>query len=241
VGCVQWLHLVQGKKQWIKCYKVGAELSYCTRFSDRLEQLKSCIRTWGECWYAHKTGWSRSLCAPDGYNTEHYLAQSDCLAADRLGQRDTRLTLTPSVICNANYVNMVSDWNCLKYLCMFLCTVIIRGTETFWSLCIFYLGTRVGRVVSFTLRGNITQYTLSRKLNNHKGWLRRLEEETNQLPLSEIEREILRCPNPNLVTAPIAILNPFTPELNPSAQRCLTRLFTGGFASWTVHFVNICV
>jgi hypothetical protein len=28
---------------------------------------------------------------------------------------DTRLTLTPSVIPNSNYVNMVSDWNCLKF------------------------------------------------------------------------------------------------------------------------------
>jgi hypothetical protein len=35
--------------------------------------------------------------------------------------------------------------------------------------------------------------------------------------------------------------NPLTPELNPSAQRCLTRFFTGNFASWTVHFVNICI
>jgi hypothetical protein len=26
-------------------------------------------------------------------------------------------------------------------------------------------------------------------------------------------------------------LNPLTPELNPSAQRCLTRFFTGNFAS----------
>jgi hypothetical protein len=25
--------------------------------------------------------------------------------------------------------------------------------------------------------------------------------------------------------------NPLTPELNPSAQRCLTRIFTGDFAS----------
>jgi hypothetical protein len=32
--------------------------------------------------------------------TEYYLAQSDCLAADRQGQGDTRLTLTPSVILN---------------------------------------------------------------------------------------------------------------------------------------------
>jgi hypothetical protein len=31
------------------------------------------------------------------------------------------------------------------------------------------------------------------------------------------------------------------PELNPSAQRCLTRFFTGDFASWTVYFVNVCV
>jgi hypothetical protein len=31
------------------------------------------------------------------------------------------------------------------------------------------------------------------------------------------------------------------PELNRSMQRCLTRFFTGNFASWTMHFVNICV
>jgi hypothetical protein len=49
----------------------------------------------------------------------HYLAQSDCLATDRQGQGDIRLTLTPSVIPNSNYVFMVSDWNCLKYFCMF--------------------------------------------------------------------------------------------------------------------------
>jgi hypothetical protein len=35
--------------------------------------------------------------------------QSDCLAADRQGQEDTRFTLTPSVISNYNYVIMVSD------------------------------------------------------------------------------------------------------------------------------------
>jgi hypothetical protein len=36
-------------------------------------------------------------------------------------------------------------------------------------------------------------------------------------------------------------INPLTLELNPSAQRCLTRFFTGDFVSWTVHFVNIYV
>jgi hypothetical protein len=34
-------------------------------------------------------------------------------------------------------------------------------------------------------------------------------------------------------------INPLTPELYPSVQRCLTRIFTGAFASLTVHFVNI--
>jgi hypothetical protein len=36
-------------------------------------------------------------------------------------------------------------------------------------------------------------------------------------------------------------INPSTPELNPSAQRCLKRFFTGDFAFLTVHFVNVCV
>jgi hypothetical protein len=30
---------------------------------------------------------------------------------------DTRLTLTPSLIPNSNYIIMVSDWNCLQYFC----------------------------------------------------------------------------------------------------------------------------
>jgi hypothetical protein len=38
-----------------------------------------------------------------------FLAQSDCLAADRQGQADTRLTLTASVIPDSNYVIMVID------------------------------------------------------------------------------------------------------------------------------------
>jgi hypothetical protein len=39
----------------------------------------------------------------------HYLVQSESLAADRQGQGDTRLTLTPSVIPNSNYVIMVIE------------------------------------------------------------------------------------------------------------------------------------
>jgi hypothetical protein len=50
----------------------------------------------------------------------HYLAQPDCLAADRQDQGDTKLTLTPSLIPNSNYVIIVSDLNCLKYVCIFL-------------------------------------------------------------------------------------------------------------------------
>jgi hypothetical protein len=34
-----------------------------------------------------------------------------------------------------------------------------------------------------------------------------------------------------IVCVVIVKLNPLTPELNPYAQRCLTRFFTGDFAS----------
>jgi hypothetical protein len=40
--------------------------------------------------------------------------------ADHQGQGDTRLTLTPSVIPNSNYVIMVSDLNCLNFFACFL-------------------------------------------------------------------------------------------------------------------------
>jgi hypothetical protein len=61
----------------------------------------------------------------------HILAKSVCLAANRQGQGDTRLTLTPCVIPYCNYFTMVSDCNCLKYFCIFFCIVIMRYTETF--------------------------------------------------------------------------------------------------------------
>jgi hypothetical protein len=71
--------------------------------------------------------------------TTHYLAQSDCLAADRQGQGHTRLTLTPSFIPNSKYVIMVSDCNCLKYVCVFFFTVIITCTETFDHTVYIYI------------------------------------------------------------------------------------------------------
>jgi hypothetical protein len=37
------------------------------------------------------------------------------------------------------------------------------------------------------------------------------------------------------------MFNPLTQELNASAQRCLTEIFTGDFAFWTLQFINICV
>jgi hypothetical protein len=66
------------------------------------------------------TGWSKSLCAPDDYDTIVYLAQSGCLAADRQGQWDSTLTPTPSVIPTSNYVIMVSDWNFKIFLRVFV-------------------------------------------------------------------------------------------------------------------------
>jgi hypothetical protein len=49
----------------------------------------------------------------------YYLAQSDCLAVDRQGQGDTRLTLTPSVIPNSNNVIMVAIETAVNYFCVF--------------------------------------------------------------------------------------------------------------------------
>jgi hypothetical protein len=81
------------------------------------------------------TGWSKSLCT-------WWLKYRKLQVMFKLSPAslqtfiDTRPTLTPSVVPNSNYVIMVSDWNGLKYFCVFLCTVIIRCTETFWSSCI---------------------------------------------------------------------------------------------------------
>jgi len=43
---------------------------------------------------------------------------SNVRSVPRLGQGDTRLTLTPSVVPNSNYVVVVGDGKCLKY-CFF--------------------------------------------------------------------------------------------------------------------------
>jgi hypothetical protein len=75
-------------------------------------RLSWCSGNWTNLYYRV----IKSLWAPDVTSNvqsvprqSHYLAQSDCLAYDRQGQRDTRLTLTPSVIPDCNYVIMVSD------------------------------------------------------------------------------------------------------------------------------------
>jgi hypothetical protein len=48
---------------------------------------------------------------------------------------DTGLILTPSVIPNSNYVIMVSDRNCFKYVCMFFYTGNHQVYRYFWSSC----------------------------------------------------------------------------------------------------------
>jgi hypothetical protein len=66
-----------------------------------------------------------------------YLAQSDRLATDRQGQGDTRLTPT-SVIPNSNYVIMVNDWNCLKYLCVFV-VLFSSGAQRLFDKSVLHL------------------------------------------------------------------------------------------------------
>jgi hypothetical protein len=47
----------------------------------------------------------------------------------------------------------------------------------------------------------------------------------------DIMKSELSGPPKNTETNIPALVNPLTQELNPSAQRCLTRFFTGDFAS----------
>jgi hypothetical protein len=55
-------------------------------------------------------------------------------------------------------------------------------------------------------------------------------------PIILVEAKFVHC-----IGFDARTLTLLTSELNPFAQRCLTIFFTGDFASWTVHFVNICV
>jgi hypothetical protein len=48
----------------------------------------------------------------------------------------------------------------------------------------------------------------------------------SQLTLTAVIRKVYEDRNNTFI-----VINPLTPELNPSAQRCLTRFFTGDFAS----------
>jgi hypothetical protein len=44
-----------------------------------------------------------------------------------------RLTLTPSVIPDSNYVVMVSNWKCLKYYCVFFFVLQLSGAQRFFD------------------------------------------------------------------------------------------------------------
>jgi hypothetical protein len=152
-------HAVWDIQQFLLCNywwpSRSGNVTHRTGFLEFLNQLSHCIAmwhlglwncAWNHCWTScvyspphRNTCCTRNVrCSVDNtiitthilLASPHYLAESDCLAADRQGQEDTRLTLTPSVAPNSNDVIMVSDWNCLKYFCMFF-TLIIRCTETF--------------------------------------------------------------------------------------------------------------
>jgi hypothetical protein len=62
----------------------------------------------------------------------------DFLAADRQGRRDTRLTLTPSVIPNYKYVIMVSDLKYSKYFSCFLYCYHQMHINVFITLYLLY-------------------------------------------------------------------------------------------------------
>jgi hypothetical protein len=65
---------------------------------------------------------------------------------------DTRLTLTPSVIPNSNYVIMVSGWSCLKYLACFLYCNHQLHRDIFIILYMVYVSTTSVRTTSRWVR-----------------------------------------------------------------------------------------
>jgi hypothetical protein len=79
--------------------------------------IKKSLCTW---WLQYRKLQVMFKLYPSNFQT---VAQSECLAADRQGKGDTKLTLTPSVIPNSNCVIMVSDWNYLKYFYVLFCTI----------------------------------------------------------------------------------------------------------------------
>jgi hypothetical protein len=67
---------------------------------------------------------------------------------------DTRLTLTPSVIPNSNYVTMVSDCNCLKYFCFLYCNQMHRD-----FLITLYIGVQGRAMAQAVIRRPVTAHT----------------------------------------------------------------------------------
>jgi hypothetical protein len=77
-------------------------------------------------------------------------------------------------------------------------------------------------------------------ISNHYQWLLLIK--LQQLVVRDLlENTGLPTEKNNSLDYHHKIINPLTPQLNPSGQRCLTRFFTEYFASWTVYFVNIWV
>jgi hypothetical protein len=87
-----------------------------TNVSSNHTVIKKSLCTW---WYVHNTE-NYTLCSKCPPPVCRHPAKSDCLTADRQGNEDTKLTLTPSIIPNSNYVIMVSNLNSLKYFYAFL-------------------------------------------------------------------------------------------------------------------------
>jgi hypothetical protein len=114
--------VLTGEMQQSQLLLCSPDNSHSNRALCSERPVTDCLSHGKACWPSNcvsyiYTGWSKSLCAPDDYNTESYFANSDCFTADRQGQGDTRLTLTPSIIPNSNYVIIVSDLNCFACFC----------------------------------------------------------------------------------------------------------------------------
>jgi hypothetical protein len=97
-----------------------------------------------------KIGWRRVSYIQCGHKVSVHLLTTICLITwfrPTAWQRNIRLTLTPSVIPNSNYVIMVSDWNFIKCFYVFFLYCSHQVAETFdrpvYYSCQIVLGWKV--------------------------------------------------------------------------------------------------
>jgi hypothetical protein len=124
-------HVATWQKLWLTVSSVFRRQWWIWNYHCRLAQHSSLLGY--EPVSLGNTGWSKSLCAPDDYNTEIYRLCSKCPPPVSRHLLTRRTVFSKTVFS----IRTTLSWG-VKLFKIFLrvfCTVIIRCTETFWSSC----------------------------------------------------------------------------------------------------------